>query len=49
MQVKELDKLDRNKLISGGFTEDIDFRIAMKTNDVTKTPSITKIYIEHKK
>ena len=49
MQVKELDKLDRNKLISCGFTGDIDFRIVMKTNDVNKTSSITKIYIEHKK
>ena len=49
MQVKELDKLDRNKLISSSFTGDIDFRMAMKTNDVNKTPSIIKIYIEYKK
>ena len=38
MQVKELYKLNRNKLISGSFTGDIDFRIVMKTNDVNKTP-----------
>ena len=27
----------------------MDFKIAMRTNDVNKTPSITKIYIEYKK
>ena len=29
-------------------TGNIDFRIAMKTKDVNKTPYITKIYIEYK-
>lgn len=48
MEVDNLNKLDKNKLISGGFTGDLDFKIAMKTNDVNKTPSITKIYIEYK-
>ena len=47
-QLKILDKLDKNKLISGGFTGDLDFKIAMKTNDENKTPSVTKIYIEYK-
>ena len=45
MDVSKINKLDKNKLIQGGFTGDIDFRIAMKTNDNTITPSITKIYI----
>ena len=48
MEVKNLDKLDKNKLISGGFTGNLDFKIAMKTNDTSKTPSVTKIYIEYK-
>ena len=47
-QLKILDKLYKNKLISGGFTGDLDFKIAMKTNDENKTPSVTKIYIEYK-
>lgn len=47
MDVEQLNKLDRNKLISGGFTGDLDFKIAVKTNDVNKTPSIIKIYIEY--
>ena len=45
MDISKINKLDKNKLIAGGFTGDIDFRIAMKTNDNTITPSITKIYI----
>ena len=49
MGMKKVNELDKNKLIAGGFTGDIDFRIAMKTSDKTKTPSITKIYIEYKK
>ena len=47
-EVDSLDALDKNKLIAGGFTGDLDFKIAMKTNDVNKTPSVTKIYIEYK-
>ena len=45
MDISKVNKLDKNKLIAGGFNGDIDFRIAMKTNDNTVTPSITKIYI----
>ena len=48
MEVSGLNFLDNEKLISGGFTGDLDFKIAMKTNDKNKTPSVTKIYIEYK-
>ncbi len=48
MEISGLNSLDKNKLISGGFTGDLDFKIAMKTNDKNKTPSVTKIYIEYK-
>ena len=48
MEVSGLNSLDKKKLISGGFTGNLDFKIAMKTNDTSKTPSITKIYIEYK-
>ena len=47
MNVVTLNQLDKSKLISGGFTGDLDFKIAMKTNDTSKTPSIIKIYIEY--
>ena len=48
MSLKAINSLDKAKLISGGFTGNMDFKIAMKTNNKTKTPSITKIYIEYK-
>ena len=48
MSLKAINSLDKAKLISGGFIGNMDFRIAMKTNNKTKTPSITKIYIEYK-
>ena len=48
MELKDIDQLDKNKLVTGGFTGDLDFKIAMKTNDTNKTPSVTKIYIEYK-
>ena len=48
MNVGTLNQLDKSKLISGGFTGDLDFKIALKTNDTSKTPSIIKIYIEYK-
>ena len=48
MEVSGLNSLDKKKLISGGFTGDLDFKIAMKTNNTSKTPSVTKIYIEYK-
>ena len=46
--VKKINELDKSKLIAEGFTGNMDFLITMKTNDVNKTPSITKIYIEYK-
>ena len=48
MDIEKLNQLNKNKLISGGFTGNLDFKIAMKTNDINKTPSVTKIYIEYK-
>ena len=48
MSMDKINNLDKNKLITGGFTGNMDFLIAMRTNDVNKTPSITKIYIEYK-
>ena len=48
MSMDKINNLDKNKLIAGGFTGNMDFKIAMRTNDVNKTPSITKIYIEYK-
>lgn len=48
MEIEMLNSLDKKKLISGGFTGNLDFKIAMKTNNVNKTPSVTKIYIEYK-
>ena len=48
MQLKTLDQLDKNQLIAGGFTGDLDFKIVMKTNNKTVTSSVTKIYIEYK-
>ena len=48
MDVGVLNTLNKSKLVAGGFTGSLDFKIAMKTNDVNKTPSVTKIYIEYK-
>ena len=48
MSLKAINSLDKVKLISGGFTGNMDFKIALKTNNKTKTPSITKIYIQYK-
>lgn len=46
MSIGTLNQLDKNKLLAGGFSSNLDFKIAMKTNDENKTPSITKIYIK---
>ena len=48
MEVSELNSLNKNKLIQGGFTGDLDFKVAMKTNNANRTPSIVKIYVEYK-
>ena len=49
MSLNAINSLDKSKLIQGGFTGNMDFKIALKTNNVNKAPSITKIYIEYKK
>ena len=49
MSMEKINNLTKETLVQGGFTGNINFRIALKTNDDTKTPSITKIYIEYKK
>ena len=49
MSMKKINNFTKEVLVQGGFTGNIDFRIALKTNDDTKTPSITKIYIQYKK
>ena len=48
MNIEKLNSLDKNKLISGGFVGDLDFKVAMKTNDENLTPSISKIYIQYR-
>lgn len=48
MSIGTLNQLDKNKLVSGGFIGNLDFKMVMKTNDENKTPSVTKIYIEYK-
>ena len=48
MDISKINELNKDKLIAGGFTGNIDFKITLKTNDDTKTPSITKIYIQYK-
>ena len=48
MSMKKINNFTKEVLVQGGFTGNIDFRIALKTNDNTKTPSITKIYILYK-
>lgn len=48
MDIEKLNSLDKNKLISGGFAGDLDFKMAIKTNDENLTPSISKIYIQYR-
>ena len=48
MSMEKINNLTKETLVQGGFTRNINFRIALKTNDDTKTPSITKIYIQYK-
>ena len=48
MGIETLNNLNKNKLIQGGFTGNLDFKIVIKTNDENKTSSVTKIYIEYK-
>ena len=48
MEIEMLNSLDKKKLIAGGFIGDLDFKIVMKTNNVNKTPLVTKIYIVYR-
>ena len=48
MSMEKINNLTKETLVQGGFTGNINFRIVLKTNDDTKTPSITKIYILYK-
>ena len=48
MSMEKINNLSKETLVQGGFTGNINFRIVLKTNDDTKTPSITKIYILYK-
>ena len=43
-----INNLDKSKLAQSDFTGNMDFKIAMRKNDINKTPSVTKIYIEYK-
>ena len=47
MEISELNSLDKQRLIFGGFNGDLDFKIAMKTNNTNRTPSIIKVYVEY--
>ena len=46
--MEKINNLTKETLVKGGFTGNINFRIVLKTNDDTKTPSVTKIYILYK-
>ena len=48
MSMEKINNLTKETLVQGGFAGNINFRIVLKTNDDTKTPSITKIYILYK-
>ena len=48
MSMEKINNLTKETLVQGGFTGNINFRIVLKTNDDTKTPFITKIYILYK-
>ena len=43
-----INNLDDTTLKAGGFVGDMDFKIALHTNDKFKTPAISKIYVEYK-
>ena len=42
-----INNLDNATLKTGGFIGDMDFKIALHTNDKFKTPAISKIYVEY--
>lgn len=45
--IEVINNLDNAKLKAGGFIGDMDFKIALHTNDKFKTPAISKIYVEY--
>ena len=46
--IEVINNLDDTTLKAGGFVGDMDFKIALHTNDKFKTPAISKIYVEYK-
>ena len=46
--IEVINNLDDATLKAGGFVGDMDFKIALHTNDKFKTPAISKIYVEYK-
>ena len=46
--IEVINNLDDATLKAGGFIGDMDFKIALHTNDKFKTPAISKIYVEYK-
>ena len=45
--IEAINNLDNATLKAGGFVGDMDFKIALHTNDKFKTPGISKIYVEY--
>lgn len=45
--IEVINNLDNATLKAGGFIGDMDFKIALHTNDKFKTPGISKIYVEY--
>ena len=48
MDIETLNTLTKQDLIKAGFTGNLDFKVAIKTNNEKVTPSITKIYMIYK-
>ena len=46
--IEVINNFDDTTLKAGGFVGDMDFKIALHTNDKFKTPGISKIYVEYK-
>ena len=48
MDIETLNHLTKQDLVQAGFVGDLDFKVAIKTNDEKVTSSISKIYIVYK-
>ena len=48
MDIETLNNLTKSNLIQAGFVGDLDFKVAIKTNNEKVTPSVSKIYIVYK-